>query len=103
MRSSAIRLAASACARALHVAIARNPLFVARFVDDALRAMRTESSPRARLHPRFAIPCAPLIGCELVSDESLEPGEVILEAAGTRLSATLEERALDLVRSIADE
>jgi hypothetical protein len=102
LRETAIRLASHACARALRVAIARNPLFVARFVDDALGALRAKSGACARLHPEDAAACSHLVQCQVIADASLSPGEVIVEGDGSRIHATTDGRAEILVRAIAD-
>jgi hypothetical protein len=102
LRAEAIRLAASACALALKTAIARNPMFVARFVDDALQALRSRADVRARLHPRTAAACAAMIACEVLPDGSLGDGDVVVEAGGSSVRATIDERSLILVRRVAD-
>jgi len=102
LRAEAIRLAASACALALKTAVARNPMFVARFVDDALQALRSRPDVRARLHPRSAAACAATLACEVLPDESLGDGDVVVEAGESSVRATIEERSLILVRRIAD-
>jgi hypothetical protein len=102
LRDEAIRLAATACAQALNVAVARNPMFVARFVDDALRSVRSRAEVRARLHPEIAAACAPLVACDVRPDASLGIGEVVVEADGALVRASIDERALILVRSAAD-
>ena len=102
VRALAIRLAGEACARALHQAIARNPLFVARFVDDALRAAGGQNGARARVRHEAAAACANRVRCDLASDDALAPGEVVVETASGSVRATLEDRAQILVRAAAD-
>lgn len=99
VRERAIALAAEACAQALHVAIARNPLFVARFVDDAMRAAGAGQAKAVRLHPASAAVCT--VGCEIVADPTLESGEVVVDAATGPIHATIAQRADLLVRAVA--
>jgi len=103
VREEAIRLAGLACARALHEAIARNPLFVTRFVEDALRASGDTSRARVRLRPVEASTCAGAVKCDVVADDALEPGEVVVECDRGTVRATIEERARRLARAAADE
>ena len=101
LREEAIRIAGSACARALGTAVARNPLFVARFVDEALRALGDPPGACIRVNPVIA----PIVsGADRVvtSDESLKAGDVRVEYGGASVGATLEERASLLARAIAD-
>jgi flagellar assembly protein FliH len=102
MRQRIIALAAEACARALKCAVARNPLFVARFVDEALTKMGSAEEVSAVLHADDASACAQIIACEVKADGSLERGTVIVRAAGSSIGATLEERADLLVRAAED-
>jgi hypothetical protein len=102
LREMAIRLAGAACARALHEAIARNPLFITRFVDDALRAAGAPPDARARLRPDAAALCAGRVPCEVVADGGMAPGAVEIQTGCGSLRATLEERALALARAAAD-
>jgi hypothetical protein len=101
-RELAIRLAGIACARALHEAVARNPLFVARFVDDALQAFGDAKHARVRLRTVEAAACANTIGCDVVADDALAPGEVVVQSEGGALRASIEARAARLVRAAAD-
>jgi Flagellar assembly protein FliH len=103
VRACAIRFAAIACARALHEAIARNPLFVARFVNDAILAAGGIEGARVRLSPQDAAACADTLACEIIADTALQTGEVRIEKNGCSAGATLEERASLLVRAAADE
>jgi len=103
VRACAIRFAAIACARALREAIARNPLFVARFVDDAILAAGGIEGARVRLSPQDAAACADTLACEIVADAALQTGEVRIEKDGGSVGATLDQRAGLLVRAAADE
>ena len=102
IRERAIRLAGIACARALHEAIARNPLFVVRFVDDALAASGDAKGARVRLSAPDAAVCAGVVRCDVVADDALAPGEVVVESDGGSLRASIETRAERLVRAAAD-
>jgi hypothetical protein len=102
LRDRAIALAGEACARALRVAVARNPLFVARFVDDALSALGAGSAVKVRLHPSDARACAHAVAADIVGDPALERGEVRIESPHGTLGATIAERAVVLVRATAD-
>ena len=102
VRELAIRLAGIACARALHEAVARNPLFVARFVDDALLAFGDAKHARVRLRLIEAAVCASAVGCDVVADDALAPGEVVVESECGALRASIEARAAHLVRAAAD-
>lgn len=102
VRGLAIRLAGIACARALHEAVARNPLFVARFVDDALQAFGDIKHARARLRSIEAAVCAAAVGCDVVADDALAPGDVVVESESGVLRASIETRAANLVRAAAD-
>jgi flagellar assembly protein FliH len=101
-RNQAIRLASAACARVLHLAFLRNPFFIARFVDDAIRAAGGEANARIRLRPEAATLCAGRVKCEIVADAALSPGEVVAETELGTIGATIEERARSLVRSMLD-
>jgi flagellar biosynthesis/type III secretory pathway protein FliH len=103
IRERAIRMAGIACARALHEAIARNPLFVARFVDDALAAFGDAKRARVRLSPADAVVCAGTVRCDVVADDALAPGEVVVESDVGSLRASIEARAERLARAAADE
>lgn len=102
IRERAIKLAGEACARALREAIARNPLFVARFVDDAIEAGGRASCKRVRLSPSDAASCIGRIAPDIVGDERLEPGEVVVETTGGTIEATIDRRARLLARAAAD-
>lgn len=102
IRGRAIKLAGEACARALREAIARNPLFVARFVDDAIEAGGHASCKRVRLSPSDAAACTGRIAPDIVGDERLEPGEVVVETTGGTVEAAIDCRARLLVRAAAD-
>ena len=101
-RERAIKIAGEACARALRQAIARNPLFVARFVDDAMEAAGRETSKSVRLSPADAAACRDRVPTSVVADDALAPGEVVVEAAHGIVTATIDERARILVRAVAD-
>jgi len=103
VREEAVRLAGLACARALHEAIARNPLFVVRFVDDALRASGEMKDACVRLRPVDAATCADAVKCDVVADDALEPGEVVVESECGTVRSSIEERATRLVLAAADE
>lgn len=102
VRERAIKIAGEACARALREAIARNPLFVARFVDDALAAAGQGSDKTVRLSPVDAMACSDRLGVSVVADEALALGEVAVETAHGIVTATIEQRAGLLVRAAAD-
>jgi flagellar biosynthesis/type III secretory pathway protein FliH len=102
VRNQAIQLASAACARALHVAFLRNPFFIARFVDDAIRAAGGEANARVRLRPDAAALCASRVKSEIIADDALSLGEVVAETELGTISATIEERAHTLVRSVFD-
>ncbi|HYK53732.1 MAG TPA: FliH/SctL family protein [Candidatus Eremiobacteraceae bacterium] len=102
VREHAIRLAGEACARALHKAIARNPLFVARFVDDAIEAAGRATCKRVRLSPADAASCSGRIALDVVADERLVAGEVVVETTGGTVEATIDRRAVLLARAAAD-
>jgi flagellar assembly protein FliH len=103
VRAMAIRLASAACARALREAVARNPLFVARFVDEALRAAADPVDASVRLNPSDARLCAGFIPCDTIADAGLERGQVIVQAGSGAIEATIDERASTLVRAFASE
>jgi hypothetical protein len=103
VRAMAIRLASAACARALREAVARNPLFVARFVDEALRAAGDPADASVRLSPSDARLCAGFIRCDTIADTGLERGHVIVHAPSGAIEATIDERASTLVRAFASE
>ena len=102
VRERAIKIAGEACARALREAIARNPLFVVRFVDDAIEAAGQGSGKTVRLSPVDARAFRDRVGMSVVADEALAPGEVVVETAHGVVTATIDERAGLLVRAIAD-
>lgn len=101
MREHAIQIAGRACARALEVAVARNPLFVARFVDDALRALGESEGACVRVHPAAAALIS-VEGRQVVPDERMAMGDVAIERGEASVSAKLHERAAVLARAIAD-
>ncbi len=102
VRERAIKIAGEACARALREAIARNRLFVARFVDDAIEAAGPGSSRTVRLSPIDAAACQGRLGTSVVADEGVAPGEVVVETEHGKITATVDQRALLLVRAVAD-
>ena len=102
IRERAIELAGAACAQALHAAIARNPLFVARFVDDAIEAAGRSSARRVRLSPADAAACGGRIAVDIIADDTMARGEVAVECANGTVGATIDRRAELLVRAIAD-
>ena len=101
IREQAISIAGEACARALHVAIARNPLFVARFVDDAIEAAGRGGAKTVRLSPVDAAACRGRTTACVVADKSVALGEVIVETVDGTVGATMQQRAQILVRSVA--
>jgi hypothetical protein len=102
VRERAIELAGEACARALHEAIAKNPLFVARFVDDAIEAAGRTSAKRVRLSPADAAACSGRVAIDVVADETVASGEVVVESANGTAGATIDRRAELLVRAMAE-
>lgn len=44
-----------------------------------------------------------MIATDVIADNSIEKGQVVVEAGGARLGATIDDRALLLVRSASDE
>jgi len=102
VRERAIKIAGEACARALREAIARNPLFVARFVDDAIEAAGSGSGKVVRLSPVDATACRGRLAMSVVSDEGVASGEVVVETAHGTVAATIDQRAQLLVRAVAD-
>lgn len=103
IRERAIKLAGEACARALREAIARNPLFVARFVDAAIEAGGRAACKRVRLPAADAASCSGGIALDVVTDERLATGDVVVETTGGTIEATIDRRALLLVRAAADQ
>ena len=102
VRTLAVRLAADACARALGHAVAKNPLFVVRFVNAAIAAAGWPQRAVARLCEHDAEVCRGFLAIDTRPDSTLGPGDVILETDGGSVRATLAERAHLLVRSAAD-
>jgi len=102
VRERAIKIAGEACARALRQAIARNPLFVARFVDDAIEAAGSGSGKVVRLSPVDAAACRGRLDMSVVADEGVAPGEVVVGTAHGIVAATIDQRAQLLVRAVAD-
>jgi hypothetical protein len=102
VRERAIKIAGEACARALREAIARNPLFVARFVDDAIDAAGRGSGKTVRLSPVDAAACRGRVAVSVVADEGVAPGEVVVETTHGTVAATIDQRAQVLVRAVAD-
>lgn len=101
IREQAINIAGEACARALQLAVARNPLFVARFVDAAIEAAGRGGAKTVRLSPVDAAACHGRTTACVVADESVARGEVIVETADGTVGATMQQRAQILVRSVA--
>ncbi len=101
-RTLAIRLAGEACARALKQAIAKNPLFVARFVGDALTAAGLPADATVRLCALDAPVCRAGVAAAIEVDDSLGRGDVIVAACDGTLRAVLDERAALLVRAASD-
>ncbi|HZW73377.1 MAG TPA: hypothetical protein VFF43_07505, partial [Caldimonas sp.] len=87
---------------ALHEAIVRNPLFVARFVDDAVEAAGRATCKRVRLSPVDAAACNGRIDLDVVADGRIGAGDVIVEAIGGTVEATVGRRARVLARAAAD-
>ena len=102
MRERAIEIAGAACARALHEAIARNRLFVARFVDDAIAAAGPSTVHRVRLSPKDAAVCGGRSCVDVVADATVASGEVIVESPAGAVRSTIEERCAVLARAAAD-
>jgi len=102
VRQRAIKLAGEACARALREAIARNPMFVARFVDDAIEAAGGASCKNVRLSPIDSAACDGHVAVRVVADERIARGEVVVELNNGTVEATLDKRAELLVRAAAD-
>lgn len=100
VREQAIGIAGKACARALHAAIARNPLFIARFVEDAIAAAGP-SPTRVRLSPADAQACGAFVDAEVVADRLVARGEVVVDTADGSVRATIEKRCAILVRAAA--
>lgn len=101
-RTKAIELAGLACARALHEAVARNPLFVARFVDEALAAAGAAIEKRVRLSPVDAAACEAHVAARVDADERLARGEVVVETSDGAVRATIEDRCDVFVRAAAE-
>ncbi len=100
VREEAIRFASIAVARALRVALVDDAT-LARYVDDALRACGRGGRATVRLHPRDAPAYRPTGDLEVVSDDSCEAGQVVIELPTGSLGATADERAALLVRAVA--
>ena len=100
VREEAIRFASIAAARALRVALV-DEATLARYVDDALRACGRGGRATVRLHPRDARAYRPTRDLEVVSDDSCEAGQVVIELPTGSLGATADERAALLVRAAA--
>lgn len=101
IRTAAIRLASIACASALRTAIARNPLFVARFVDEALERF-PDRPATIFLHPTDAMVVGERPDATIEESPDLSRGDVIVEAWGKRIEGTIDGRAALLVRRAAD-
>jgi Flagellar assembly protein FliH len=99
IRNEAVRLAAIACGRALRHAVMMHPAVIARFVDDAIEAAGHPHA-RIRLHPD-SVATIVVPDHELIADERLSPGDVMVECDGTSVGATLIERASLLVSAAA--
>lgn len=99
VRDEAIRLAATACSRALRYAVDRNPRLVARFVDDALRAAGSPRHAIVRVAPSATASAQEQREHDYVADTSLAPGDVFIVCADGTLGATIEQRAEGLVRA----
>ncbi|HET9343300.1 MAG TPA: FliH/SctL family protein [Candidatus Eremiobacteraceae bacterium] len=102
VRERATKIAGEACARALREAIARNPLFVARFVDDAMEVAGQGSGTTVRLSPVDAAACRDRVAASVAADETLASGDVVVETAHGIVSATVDQRARLLARAVAD-
>lgn len=102
VRELAIKIAGEACARALREAIAKNPLFVARFVDDAMEAAGRGSGNTVRLSPVDAVSCRGRLAMSVVADSGVAPGEVVVETPHGIVTASIDQRAYLLVRAVAD-
>ena len=102
LRELATRLAADACARALRHALAKNPLFIARFVEDAIVAAGSAVPRVIRLCSADATALGHPKDGRVQIDDRLTSGDVVLATAEGVLEATLGDRALMLVRAAAD-
>lgn len=101
IRREAIRLAAIACGRALRHAVLLHPGVVAAFVDDAIAAAGLPQRAHIRVHPgSIAHVRAPHY--DRIGDESLSPGDVIIESNGVTLGADADARARLLVSAAAE-
>jgi flagellar biosynthesis/type III secretory pathway protein FliH len=100
VREEAIRFASIAAARALRVALV-DEATLDKYVDDALRACGRGGRATVRLHPRDALVYRPCRGLEVVSDDSCEAGQVLIELPTGSLGATVDERAALLVGAAA--
>jgi hypothetical protein len=100
VREEAIRFASIAAARALRVALV-DETAIAKYVDDALRACGRGGRATVRLHPRDALAYRPTRDLDVVSDDSCEAGQVMIELPTGSLGATADERAALLVRAAA--
>jgi len=101
MRDEAIRFAAIACSRALRESLTHDSASLTRYVDDALRACGRVYHPAVRLHPEEAACYRPQRDVDVVADAALMRGEVIVETETGAIGATIEERAVLLVRAAA--
>ena len=102
VRELATRLAADACARALRHALAKNPLFIGRFVEDAIAAAGSAVPRAIRLCSADAAALGDSKGGEIQIDDRLTSGDVVVETADGLVEATVDERAFRLVRAAAD-
>ena len=101
VRSEAIRFAAIACSRAFRHALAEDNALITTFVDDALRACGRSTHPTARLNPSDVMAYRPQRDVDVIAEDALERGEIIIETDAGRVTATLDERAAVLVEAAA--
>jgi hypothetical protein len=101
IRHQAIRLAAIACGRALRHAVLIHPAVIAAFVDDAIVAAGRPEHARIRVHSASIANVAALHH-DRIGDDSLSPGDVIVESNGVTLGADTDTRAALLVSAAAE-
>ena len=103
VRALAIRLAGEACARALRQAVVRNPLFIARFVDDAIAAAGSPARATVRLCSLDAAAVGETSDRTVLIDDALARGDVVVETQSGAVCANVADRARLLVRACADD
>jgi len=85
----------------LRYAVDRNPRLLARFVDDALRAAGSPKTATVRVAPATATAAGASTKHDVVADDTLSLGDVLVDCDAGVLGATIEERAARLVRAAA--